>query len=341
MTNDPRDQQPVSRPDNKKWWVKLILVLILLRYVVSLLYITEPIPLSLHRGNETVTASATVLRYQHGFQALEFASPLEGHIELRLHSWLTVPFLALGYPEGGRVISWLASLLSVGVLFAIGTALWDKQVGALAAFFLTVSPLFALYSYHLLPENLSVLLTCSALLLIVWSGNLTWWRITLLLSVYGVAILNHTWEVTITLPLLVVLWKRKAYGLIIPLLGLGTGLLILQVWLVTNFFSVSLDQQPHIRRGFVANHIELLLAPGWWLPIERWSRSPISLLSGAYFLLSLGGTLYLLWYVRRNPKDNAVLFLSAWFIAGLSIIFLFPGIYVGHSYATWGLFGSI
>lgn len=320
----------------KRWLVVLITVLIGLRYLVTLPYLTRPIPASYHPGNEAVVTSAALLRYRYGLAALQVVAPLEGRVEARLHSWLTVPLLALGYVEGGRLVSWVVSLASLVVLFFIGRQGWDTRIGALGTFLLAVSPAFSLFSYHILPENLSILFTSLAVLLAMLPSPLTRWRGGLLLAVFTLGALNHIWETAILLPLLILLYRKRAWSWMVGLLALGvlvSGVNILVFG--TNYFQVPLSQQHHIRQYSFLHNADLFLSPRWWLPVDRVGSFP-NLVASGYFLLALGGVLYAAYRWLRGDGDDRTLLLASWLVAGLVPIFLLPRHYISHDYSVWG-----
>ena len=320
----------------KRWLIVLVAVLIGLRYLVTLPYLTKPIPASYHPGNEAVVTSAALLRYRYGLAALQVVAPLEGRVEARLHSWLTVPPLALGYVEGGRLVSWLASLASLAVLFLVGRRGWGTSVGALGAFLLSMSPTFVLFSYHILPANLSILFTSLAVLLAMSPSSLTRWRGALLLAVFTLGALNHIWEAAILLPLLVLLYKKQARGWIVGLLILGVLVSGVNIFVFgTNYFQVPLGQQHHIRQYSFLHNADLFLSPRWWLPVDRTGSFP-NLVASVYFLLALGGMLYAAYRWLRGDGGDRALLLASWLVAGLVPIFLLPRHYVSHDYSVWG-----
>lgn len=273
------------------------------------------------------------------FQALTFArqpiasfytlTPEESLSAIHLHSILSSPLVALGYPQGGRLISLFAAILSSIFIYYICSELMNSRTGLLATTVLWANPLFLRFASRFWPETVSILLTTAAVAATIRhlsADDGRWFAAVLVLVALGIA--NHRWEASIIFPISAILIYRgkiRDAGLTIAWTAIG---------LIAVSKIVALQNPPSgLMSRAVWNHTGLLVSLEWWtrgFPSHTFYIAVVLILPLA--LVSIVISLY--WF--QQTREETWLIVGAWLASGAAIPILLAGGY-NHYYYAWGM----
>lgn len=165
----------------KKEWLVIISILIF-GFVVRLYKINNPVA-DWHSWRQADTASVTREYIKHGINILyptyhDISSIQTGifnpkgyrFVEFPIFNVIHVLFVKLlpfSLEVSGRLVSILSSLVSVFLIYLIGKRLYGKEVGLIAAFFLSFLPFNIYFSRVILPEPMSATLGLLSLFLFI------------------------------------------------------------------------------------------------------------------------------------------------------------------------------
>jgi 4-amino-4-deoxy-L-arabinose transferase-like glycosyltransferase len=257
---------------------------------------------------------------------------------------LSSPLIAIGYTEGGRLISWIAAVLAVAVTIRLVQHWIGDETALLSGTFLWFVPLFLLSSFSFMTESLSILLTTASVLCAVRAvdSKHNYWVIGCgIFLVLGV--LTHLWEAIILLPVVIVFARAGRWRTAI-IMGVVTICTVAVSFLLTHLQprgGSSLSSYS----AFGGNNWQYLIDLNWWLPpvglLDTGSRaasfgvSPLRAVSKLMLLYAVFMLLYWGYQSRREDDYSVVMF--AWVLAGLSIPIALPRGFLAHYYYTWGL----
>lgn len=311
---------------------------ILLAFAPTLLFvpaILEPLPMMYYGGRETAFYFISHSIIEMNVRSWLVLTIYESWSSPHLYSLLSVPLVAIGFVEGGRLVS----LTCAGVA-ALAVGYITKHVagprGAVIGIGLFwLHPFVVRQSYLYQPEAMSIAFTTGAVALtIAYVRSACEERILfVLLSVLFVAPLVHTWEASVGLPVVAYLGAhRRFHDAVLSAVATGTGVVVsnamvqLQPGGQTQLSGVSV----------LATGLEIFTDPAWWLlpPGEAMGTVGISMtvtLVGAVLAMPV------LVYVVIRRQDADILLLCSWLVSGLVIIFLLPRGPVRHVYYAWAI----
>lgn len=124
------------------------------------------IPIYFHRPREIAGYFAALAFAREPVRSFFYLTPAESYASLHLHSFLSAPLLALGYHEGGRLVSLLATIATALILYQFVNELTGKRfAGLVAGFGFWVIPFTQRFAYAFQPEALSIALTTAVVYL--------------------------------------------------------------------------------------------------------------------------------------------------------------------------------
>lgn len=273
-----------------------------------------------------------------GLDSYLVITPEESMAGLHLHSILSMPFVALNFPEGSRFVSLGMALIAVTLIAILSRHLFDSRVALLAPAILWLHPFFVRFASRTYSMSISIALTVATVLSITYyvqNGDRKWFVFSLLLLM--LSIMNHTWEATILLPLVVILIydRRFVDAVLTTMAGLATFGFVA--------YTTSLQSLGVADKGMVIHsifyHADLLFAPVWWLG-GSFSAHPINVAQPVTLLMSILLTVYLTYDWLRTQEFRSLL-LSSWLASGLFIPIFLPRIIVGQYYALWTLLAPV
>jgi len=347
--NNPRHPNENIMPNPQNKYPQWRIILRYLPAIVLLPALATRVPSNYHAAREVAGYFQALAFARTGLQSYLFLTPEENLSSLHLHSVLSSPFVGLGYPAGGRLVSFLAALGAVTALAVVGGRLFDRRVSLLAPLFLWLHPFFMRSAFAFQPEALSIALTTGAVAAMIYytdTDNPRYYAISLVFLALGLA--THLWEATIALPLFILLvWERdwlKAGLLAVITIGLTVGIV-----LITHL-------QPRgagtlmFYATFTHGHWTLLVSPEWWLPdlftlhplvfFRRLIRSPHTILTGLTVPVSVFGTIA--WaYSFASTRSRKSLVMLSWLVSGLTIPFFLARGYAAHDYYIWALLAPL
>lgn len=212
-----------------------------------------------------------------------------------------------------RVIAAIMSMLVVAFTFFIGASLFDKQVGYLAALFLTVSMSFVGIAHFAkvdAPGNFWYWLSCVFGLLIWKQGNRRWYVLAALTA--GLAIGVKTDRVLILFPLLLSHFLRREglqiRKLLWSVLLVITGFVVANPTLVFSFFEFCDGYTREL--FFNASRDEPRQISSYILMLEYMKSG----LGWPLFIAALAGLAHGLFLLARRRNSAAILWLLATFL---------------------------
>ncbi|EMA15944.1 hypothetical protein [Haloarcula amylolytica] len=296
------------------------------------------IPMHFHKSREIAGYFQSLAFSRMPINSFFILTPSESYSALHLHSTLASPLVALGYHEGGRLISLLSILVASIVIFKFVSYLADYRAGLLAAGFFWLFPLTQRFAYAYLPESLSIVLTTAALFLAYIDAEqereLYFYASIILLLL---AITNHLWEAVILAPIGAIYWatqKRRKFATFAAIGVTWTGV----IHLLTKLQPSNTSQLTNF--GTQTNGA-LFLQINWWLtylPSNNWylsdSLTTFQIFMNVVLPLTVASTIgWGIYYLRS--KSNRALMLSAWHFSGIVIPLALVGGY--HlEYFMWG-----
>lgn len=315
---------------NTTWMRRVLLVLPAVALSGAL---AHPLPAPGGHAREIAGYFQALAFLNDPLRSFTYLTPEESLSALHLHSILSTPIIALGFPQGGRLVSLFGALVAVILLSILGQRLTgDDRVALLAPALLWIHPLFQLFASRMWPETLSITLTVGAL--VAYAAHTTadhrrWLAVSY--ATFALAITTHLWELTILLPLVAwSLWRRDWFA--------ATGYLLVGGATVAVVEAVK-HLQPN-PGSFMARVVwrnpELLTSPDWWI---RSSLHPVAVsitVTLPLAILAAGGCAY--WAYRTRRTHPVVL--SSWLAAGASIALLLPAGY-NHVYYNWNLLAPL
>jgi hypothetical protein len=301
----------------------------------------SPLPLTegvdAHTAREIAGYFQALAFLETGLDSFTFLTPGESFSALHLHSLLTTPLLALGYTEGGRLISLIGGIVSAALLYQLAHYFVDRQIAVLTPALLWIHPLFVRSSARWWPDTISIAFTLAALYAAFryCDSHQRLWYLGTLLAV-SLAITNHMWEATIALPL-VALFAYERDWLEAAGVVLTTGTTIVFVWLATHLQPAGASSLTHYA---VWNNPMILLSPDWWIFIKGVASHPIVYSQTLTLPIGLVGLAWASVQVYQTRGRRYVV-LTAWLVSGAAIPLLLPMGFDAHVYYLWGLLAPI
>jgi hypothetical protein len=230
-------------------------------------------------------------------------------------------------------------MVSVWIIYHIGSNLANEKVGLTAVGILLVQPLFLHHAHAFKPETMSIALTSGAVLAALYSVDdfqgkkQVWFLISLFLIVLAIPV--HMWEAVMLLPLVIIyFWHREfVRGIITGIIGTGTAVLVYLVSRIQPMGAHSLSGR------FVDDpRIAILTDPSYYL-----SRNILDGATVICGLIVIVVSAYLL-YRTRHRKWMVT---GSMALAGYSVFVGVPTHWPTHGYTAWAfiapvaLFGSL
>lgn len=303
--------------------------------------LNSTLPGQRHAAREVAGYFQTLAFIQTGLESFFYLTPEENLSALHLHSLLSTPFVAVGYTEGGRFVSWIAAAASIILIILLANELFNKQIAILSPFLLMIHPLFAASSFAYQTEALSISLTTGALyccLKFVKSDDQFWAVSSAIVLILSITV--HLWEAVITLPIIVLLLVDRdyIYAFIFGIISVTTVTIVSRITELQSMGSSDLSGYSTISGG----DWELLLQVDWWFRYLPSSESLIGMISNPFPVL-LGITLPLTggfiilfsYYFSKNQHKTSYIILVSWLCAGISIPLLLSRGFLGHEYYLW------
>ncbi len=303
--------------------------------LVYLPLLTTRIPVDYHSPREVAGYFQAFGMIRLGVESLTVLTPQESYSALHLHSFLSTPFVTIGYVEGGRLVSLAAAIAAAAAISAIASHLLDHRAAVIAPLAMWLNPMFARHAYLYMPETLSVAVTCGAILAGIYyvrTDYRVWLSAALFLLAIGVT--NHMWEATIALPLAVLFLVHRKFR--------ATALVCLTAPIAALIVYLVADLQPNGPSALTGYSTfanpGALLQSNFWFPglVHPFSLSQsLVLVGGIVCFLSFG-------YVAVSAPDRRVpTVTAAWLLSGLCIPFLLAKGLIAHEYYLWGLWAPI
>ncbi|MFC7076752.1 ArnT family glycosyltransferase [Haloarcula halophila] len=299
--------------------------------------LTTPVPVTIHGPREIAGYFQALALARIGLESYFLLTPQESFSALHLHSLLIAPLVALGYVEGGRLVSLLAAIGSVAGAGYVGSQLADQRSALLAPAVLWAQPVFVRHAWVFEPDTLSISLTTGAVACVLRyldTEDRRWFVGSAAMLVLGIT--NRMWEATIVLPLVVaLLWEgRRREALWMALLAPLTAALVSFVTELQPSGASTLLVHSTRQTG-----LGIFLRPRFWtahLDLHYGLPAPYGLGLTLLLPLSVGACLY--WAIRaRRTGELRVAVLAAWLASGLAIPLMLARGYLIHYYYLWAL----
>jgi len=289
------------------------------------------LPVTYHAAVEIGHFGQTIALLKDPLASYTYVTLQESTASIHLYSILSAPFVALGYFEGGRLISFISILIAALALNKIADISYSNLSAGIAPLVFVGNPLVLRWGYWFGPEALGIALTTLSVLAIVLydrSEHVRWYYASVTLIILGV--MNHLWEATILLPVVAVLYDRQEWKRLIAA-GVVTVVAVAVCKSITTF-------QPNV--ASLGHYNIISTGPFIFLKPEYWqldhANTPFfvaaKLLMPAVYILAIVKTVT--WW--RTRSSDALLEAS-WLVSGVSILVLLPGGAIPHSYYLWAL----
>ncbi|MFC6787138.1 glycosyltransferase family 39 protein [Halobaculum halobium] len=297
--------------------------------------LTTKIPLSLSPAREYAGYYQAFAFIRDPIQSFTYITLQESDAALHLSSILASPLVALGYVEGGRLVSFGATVVAAVCLAVVAKELFGRRVALLAPVALLANPYFIRYSWTIYPESVSVATTVAALAAIlkyIRTSDEKWFYVSIAVALLGIT--NHSWEAIIGLPLVIVLLWRSEWKKITTT--------TIAIFSMVGMMFIATGFQPNpaetMKYAVINTGPGLLWSGEWWSRwfqvINRWPMPPYFAAHRLHMLLAFPTIGFWSWTARQRELGPDVM--VGWLISGLTIPFFLPG-GVNHSYYLWGL----
>jgi len=299
--------------------------------------LAAPLPTTWHPAREVAGFFQALAFVRTGFESYFFLTPEENLSAIHLHSLLSSPFIAVGFYEGGRLISIAAAVATAAILAKIADELGLRRAALLVPPLIWLQPLFVRLAGRHMTDTLSTALTGAAVLAVLRyldTGDRRWFVATNGLLV--LAISNHMWEATIALPIVVLLAHRRDYARAVTTAVVVVAAVAV-IWYITSLQPSGASTLT--KYGTHTVGVGVFFTPNWWLQHWQWPPHPINVHTVLLLPLSI---VLAVWFGRQfvRERDRISLLLTAWFASGMSIpLFLAGG--VGHMYHFWALMAPL
>jgi hypothetical protein len=302
-------------------------------------FLWAPIPGGYHGHREVAGYFQALAYWRDPVGQFFYNTPAENLSSIHFHSFLSAPFVGVGFPQGGRAMSLLAAVFATITVAYITAIVVSTRVAPVAAAALWAHPLFINFAGAFMPETVSILLTSGSILLFLL-GYQKEYSIFVAGSVIILipAISTHLWEASILLPLVILAAYHRQWKVatIFPIVGGGV---IAANWHLTNL-------QPSSPRSLIRRYAlwqdpaVLLSAENFWL--ETATPDLVSL--GNILVLTLiGATILCIGLLIRGVQtgNRTPILLSTWLASGLSIPILLANGYLWHNYYLWAILAPL
>lgn len=296
--------------------------------------LTTPLPTRYHTLREVAGYFQSLAIARDPIASYTYLTPVESLSALHLHSLLSAPLVALGYYEGGRLVSLLAAVAATTAIYKLTVELFNERTAILSPLGLWIHPMFVRQAWAFQPETLSIAFTTTAVWLMVRyhrTGVSRWYLLSTIVFIVGIAI--HMWEATILLPLFVVLLYRREWRRAGMLIGLGFGSAG-TVWWLTDLQPAGAED---LASWSISNpDVSLVFTEFFWM---RYLNEPSLVFTAVGVTVPLAIIALAGWAVRAIQTRGLVpLLLAAWLASALPPVVLLPIKYVqSGSYHVWGL----
>lgn len=184
----------------------------LLRYLPALALLPllgTSVPTHFQATREVGTHFQALAFARDGLEAYSYLTIREIPWSLHLHSWLASPFVALGYVEGGRLVSAVAALAVTVLAAFLAKRLFGRVAALLAPVLLWANPYFFRFAWAAMPEMLALCLSTAAVAAMVRFDAVDDERwLAASLGCLVLATWTHVWAVTVAVPLAAYLLAR-------------------------------------------------------------------------------------------------------------------------------------
>lgn len=273
-----------------------------------------------------------------------YNTPHESMASIHLHSILSAPLVAIGYVEGGRLVSFVAGLAAVALLYALGRRLWTPVAGLGAAAGIWIHPLFQTRLTLFQPEMLSIAVTVGLVLVTLQYLDLGC-RLRRWILFVGLAVAPaiHLWEAVVLVPIAALLidGDKLREAAIATLVTVGA---VLIYFGVTHLQPRSGSRLIEVYATWNRGNWQLLLNADWWfpepLPLSVYVVNPkfvLHFIDGATLVLGLFlAVLATLAAINFNWRRDLIL-LASWSSAGVLIPLLLSRGALTHPYYVWAI----
>lgn len=288
-----------------------------------------PIPYS---GVEFAGYFESLSFVRDGLESYTYLIPSESTASIHLHALIASPLVALGFEQGGRLISLLAVIGTVAAVIHLGTHWYGQRAGLLAGALLWAHPLTMRFASTWYTQGLSMFLTTVAIVVAVHDKeNPSLRRYASVLGLLIAGIATHRWEVIIAFPLAVIYFRDNLYKVIGVALT-GIGMVAFVEWVK------SLQSIGSVAGGFsVFSNPDSLLSLNM---ISGWGTLEPGVNLGffiGYIIPLTAISLVVIGYMWHRERQSYHVYHVSWFASGLSIPVLLPLGYQLHFYYVWGL----
>lgn len=296
-----------------------------------------PIPRGHHAAREVAGYFQTLALLRDGVGSYGYVTLAESDAALHLYSVLSTPFVAVGYVEGGRLVSAVAAVCAALLLGYIAAQFYGEVAGVLAVAGLWANPYFLRFAWGVTPEATGIALVTGSVAAAVRydaTDDGRWFGVALVLLALGIT--NHGWEAVVALPVAAVVLHRREWlraGSVFAVAGLTLALVDAIVALQptgADTGSYLLGQSGSL----------LVFSVDWWAfwlaPVTEFPSSPFQLSRTVLFF----GALVAVAIVGSGafrPRGRAETVLAAWLLSGLAIPFALPGGAMIHYYYLWAV----
>jgi len=311
------------------------LALALVPVLLYLPAILEPLPMQYYGGRETAFYFISLSIVELNVRSWLVLTIYESWSSPHLYSFVSAPFVAVGFVEGGRLVSLLATVAGALAIGYVTARFTDTRGGLVAIGLYWLHPFVVRQSYVYQPEAMSMALTTGTIAVLVAYVRSEFDRrgLFVLLGLLFVAPQTHTWEASIGLPVVVYLAVHGRYREGVLAAGAAAA------GVVASNLIVQLQpggQSQLAGVSVLATGVDIFLNPSWWLLPPGEARGPVAVAMTITLVVAVVVTPVLgLNAVRR--RDSRALLLGSWVLSGLVIVFLIPRGLVRHVYYAWAI----
>lgn len=269
----------------------IVLSLILIFALILRLYkISNPVA-DWHSWRQVDTASVTRSFITYGLNMLypryhDISNVQTGHFNpegfrfvefpiFNLFHFIGYSFLpGVGFDTWGRLISVIASLLSVGVLYKIGKKAYGRSIGLLGSFFFAFLPYSVYYGRVILPDTLSITFVLFSILMFMFYTERES-KLYLILSClfFSLSVLTKPFTIFYGISLLYLSFKRfgirGTFTKISHLVAFYIAVVPFLLWRAWMNRGIYLAGIPHMKWAFNGNGIRFRPSFWKWIFAER------------------------------------------------------------------------
>jgi hypothetical protein len=285
-----------------------------------------------HAGVEFGHYSQSIALLNDGLTSFTYLTPQESFAGLHLYSILSAPLIAIGYTEGGRLVSFLAAIGTTVLAAKVAREEFDEVNYLFLPVLLWANSFFVFFASAIGPNVLSIFLTTAIIYttLVSLSSESDYWTYATFILLM-LAILNHGWEATIALPVFILYLYERRYisAITIPVVT------VVSVGILQFGTALQPDRSGAGGYSIMSSGLDIYHIPTWWTPHLQWPFP----LGPTTVLLLVGSIAFVFWWTERfvQYRSRRSAMMIAWLLSGLFIPVILPVGYIAHMYYLWGI----